>query len=72
MLQATSSTPLVSVHAVKQANGDVNVMLINKDPSVSYTVTVSLQGARAHGWAHVSTYGINSTSIDKSVRSVEG
>jgi len=72
MLETTSSTPLVSAHAVKQAGGDVNLMLINKDPGVSYTVTVSLQGARAHGRAHVSTYGINSTSIDKSVRSVEG
>jgi hypothetical protein len=72
MLEATSSTPLVSAHAVKQADGDVNVMLINKDPSVSYSVTVSLQGARVHGRAHVSTYGTKGTSIERSVRSVEG
>ena len=72
MLRATSSTPLVSAHAVKQADGDTNVMLINKDPSVAYTVTVSLQGAHVHGRAHVFAYGIGSTSIDTSVRSVEG
>jgi len=40
MLSATSSTDLVAIHAVKQDNGEVNVMLINKDPSVAYTVTV--------------------------------
>jgi hypothetical protein len=72
MLHATSSTPLVSAHAVKQADGDVNLMLINKDPSVAYTVTVSLQGARVHGRAHVFAYGIHSTSIDTTVTSVEG
>ena len=72
MLQATSSTPLISAHAVKQTDGDINVMLINKDPSVAYTVTVSLQGARVHGRAHVFVYGVGSTSIDTSVKSVEG
>jgi hypothetical protein len=72
LLQATSSTPLVSAHAVKQANGDVNVLLVNKDPSVSYTVTVSLQGARAHGRARVSTYGSQSSSISSSIKLVEG
>ena len=72
MLQATSSTPLVSAHAIKQANGDINVMLINKDPSVTYTVTVSLQGARVHGRAHVFTYGADSPSVHATVRSVDG
>jgi hypothetical protein len=72
MLSSTSSTPLVSVHAVKQTNGKVNVMLINKDPSVAYTVTVSLSGTLVHGRAHVFAYGIDSTSIDTSVMRVEG
>jgi hypothetical protein len=72
MLATTSSTPLVSVHAVKQTNGKVNVMLINKDPSVAYTVTLSLQGARSHGRARVFAYGVDSTAIDSSVRFVEG
>jgi hypothetical protein len=72
MLETTSSTPLVSVHAVKQTNGKVNVMLINKDPSAAYTVTVALQGARTHGRARVFAYGMDSTAIDSSVRFVEG
>jgi hypothetical protein len=72
LLQATSSTPLVSAHAVKQTDGSVHVMLVNKDPSISYTVTVAIQGAHVHGRARVSGYGINSTSIDRSVRSIEG
>ncbi len=72
MLQATSSTPLVSAHAVRQADGDVNLVLINKDPSVTYTVTVLLQGARVHGRAQVSSYGIRSTSISTTITSVAG
>ncbi len=72
MLHAASSTPVVSAHAVRQADGDINLMLINKDPSVAYTVTVSLQGARVHGRAHVFAYGIHSTTIDTTFTSVEG
>ena len=51
MLQTTSSNVLVTVHAVRQADGSINVMVINKDPSVRYNVSVSLTGASSHGWA---------------------
>ena len=72
MLRATSSNELVAIHATKQRNGKVNVLLINKDPSVAYAVRVALPGLRAHGLAEVFTYDANSTSVRTSFRPVHG
>jgi hypothetical protein len=72
ILDASSSNPLVAVHAVRQKNGKVNVLLINKDPSVRYSVTVSLAGASSHGNGSVYRYGINSTEIAASRMQVHG
>jgi len=44
LVQSTSSTSLLSAHAVKRANGDLNVMLINKDPNNDTTVNLSYSG----------------------------
>jgi hypothetical protein len=63
ILGATSSNALVAVHAVRQKNGKINVLLVNKDPAVRYSVTVSLAGASSHGAASVYRYGMNSGSI---------
>jgi len=72
MLDVTSSSDLVSIHAVRQGDGSVNVMLINKDPSVAYNVKVSLPGAALHGTATVMSYGMNSSAITASHKSVRG
>jgi hypothetical protein len=72
MLSASSSNSLVAIHAVKQVDGKVNVMLINKDPSVAYTVAVSVPGLGVHGFADVFSYGIASPSIRASVEPVHG
>jgi hypothetical protein len=72
MLQTTSSNELVTVHAVRQADGGINVMVINKDPSVRYSVSVSLTGASSHGWASIYRYGMNSTSITGTRTQVHG
>lgn len=72
MVKATSSNELVSIHAVRQQDGKVNVLLINKDPSTRYNVTVSLSGASAHGWAGVYRYGMGSTAITGSRKRVHG
>jgi len=63
VLSATSSLPLVSAHAVQGVAGNVNVLLVNKDPANSYAVTVSLQGSKGLSLGEVFTYGENSTSI---------
>lgn len=44
LVKAASSTSSVSAHAVRRANGDVDVMLINKDPDNSATVNLSYAG----------------------------
>jgi len=72
MLRTTSSTSLVSAHAVKQRDGAVNVMLINKDPNLASTVTVSLAGRRTHGLAQVYRYGMQHTSIRRNAMPVRG
>src|SRR6478609_3693314 len=71
-LAASSSTPLVSIHAVKQANGKVHVLLINKSPSDAYDVSVSLNGASPRGVAKVFSYGKDDTTIARSSKSVRG
>jgi hypothetical protein len=41
----SSGSSLIATHATKKANGHYDVMLINKDPNNSYTVTVNVSGA---------------------------
>ena len=72
MLDTTSSSDLVSVHAIRQCDGSVNVMLINKDPGVTYGVTVSVPSVFLHGVATVMSYGMNSSSIATSHKSLRG
>ncbi|MBX5450574.1 cellulose binding domain-containing protein [Thermogemmatispora sp.] len=63
MVSASSNQTLVAAHAVRQANGNLAVLLINKDPSNSYTVTFSLNGYSASSSARVYSYGPTSSSI---------
>ena len=63
MVSSSSNQSLVGVHAVKQANGNLAVMLINKDPNNSYTVSLALNGYSAGANATVYTYGQNSSAI---------
>ncbi|MER5639148.1 cellulose binding domain-containing protein [Kitasatospora sp. NPDC002227] len=44
LVKAGSSSSLLSAHAVRAAGGDVNVMLINKDPNNAATVNLSYNG----------------------------
>ncbi|GAA2712221.1 cellulose binding domain-containing protein [Actinoplanes palleronii] len=41
---AGADDPLVSAHAVRRTNGDLAVLLINKDPDASHTVALNYQG----------------------------
>lgn len=72
LLSASSSTSLVSTHAVKQGDGKVHVLLINKDPAQAYTVSVSLNGASLRGVAQVFSYGKDDTAIRSSSKRVQG
>ena len=72
LIETTSSSDLVSVHAVKEGNGKVNVLLVNKDPAASHDVAVSLSGASPRGWAKVYRYGASDASITASRKTVRG
>jgi hypothetical protein len=73
VLKTTSSNELVAVHATSHSDGKVGVMLINKDPSVTYSVKVKLPGVWAHGMAEVSSYGAdNRNAIATATKPVRG
>ena len=64
LVRAASSTSSVTAHAVRRANGDVSVMLINKDPANDATVTLSYSGFTPSSAAPtVYSYRKNATSI---------
>jgi hypothetical protein len=72
MVSSSSGNSLISVHAVKQADGHLAILLINKDPHATYDVTLSLSGSTASGIATVYRYGENSTAISTSLQPVSG
>ncbi|MET8151323.1 cellulose binding domain-containing protein [Actinoplanes sp. NPDC049668] len=45
LVRAGASNPLVSAHASRRPNGDLAVLLVNKDPDSAHTVDL-----RYHGW----------------------
>jgi hypothetical protein len=49
MVASGSSSSQVSVHAVEQADGDLAVLLINKDANTSHTVALDYAGFTADG-----------------------
>jgi hypothetical protein len=61
IVAASSSQSLVQAFAVRQRDGSVAVLLINTDPSTTYTV--SLSGLHVHGHATVYSYGANSSAV---------
>jgi hypothetical protein len=64
LVRSSSSSSLLTVHAAKRANGDVDVMLINKDPSNAATVSLGFDGFSPSGSTPtVYTYAKNGTSI---------
>lgn len=67
LVGAGSSSKQVAAHAVHRANGDLSVMLINKDPSAAQTVALDYQGFTPSGSsATVATYRDQGTSIETS------
>jgi hypothetical protein len=72
MVNASSSNSQLAIHAVKQANGHLAIMIINKDPNTTYDVTLSLNGFTATNTATVYRYGENSSTISTSGQPVSG
>jgi hypothetical protein len=64
MVRAGTDQQIVSAHAVRNANGDLSVMLVNKDPVNSYQVSLHYAGfTPAAATPTVYTYGDEASSI---------
>jgi hypothetical protein len=64
LVRATSSQSLLTVHAVKRQNGDVDLLFINKDPGNAYTANLSYSGfTPSSATPTVYTYAQNASSI---------
>ena len=64
MVRAGTDQQLVSAHAVRNANGDLRVMLINKNPASSYQVSLHYAGyTPAAATPTVYTYGDKASAI---------
>jgi hypothetical protein len=63
MVDSTSSQALLRVHAVRDASGNLNILIDNEDPSNSYTVSLSSSNFTASGTPTVYTLANNATSV---------
>ena len=64
MVRAATDQPLVSAHAVLQANGNLAVQLVNKDPSNSYPISLHYAGfTPSSATPTVYSYGDEASSI---------
>jgi hypothetical protein len=73
LVRASSDNSLVAVHAARNANGDLSVELVNKDPSTAYTVNLNYAGWQPSSAAPtVYTYGDEATSIAQAQQGTSG
>jgi hypothetical protein len=63
MVTSSSSQPLLKTHAVRDASGNLNVLIDNEDPSNSYTIGLTTNGFTSSGTPTVYTLANNATSI---------
>jgi hypothetical protein len=69
MVTTSSTSPLLRVHAVRRANGGVNVLIDNEDPTTTYTVNLAYNNFTPSGSPTVFTLANNATSITSSTQS---
>jgi hypothetical protein len=73
MVRAGTDQQLVAAHAVRNANGDLSVLLVNKDPANSYQVSLHYAGfTPAAAAPTVYTYGDEASSITSAVQGTAG
>ncbi len=64
MVRAGTTTSMVAAHAVRQSNGNLAVMLVNKDPSNAYSVNLHYAGyTPSTAIPTVYTYGDEASAI---------
>ncbi|HJP76434.1 MAG TPA: cellulose binding domain-containing protein [Pseudonocardiaceae bacterium] len=73
LVKAGSDNPLLAVHAARNANGQLSVELINKDPDNAYTVNLGYTGwTPSTATPTVYTYADEATSITTSEQGSAG
>jgi hypothetical protein len=73
LVRAGSDNPLVAVHAARNANGDLSVELVNKDPVNAYTVNLNYEGWQpSDATPTVYTYGDEASSITQAQQGTSG
>ena len=66
-IRTATNQPLVGAYAARRSNGDVAILLINKDPNNSYPISISYNGFTPAGSApSVYTYTKGATSVSSS------
>jgi Cellulose binding domain len=63
MVRATSSDAKLTVHAAKRANGNLDVLLLNKDPNTTYQVNLSYAGYSPASAVTVDSFTNRATAI---------
>ncbi len=63
MVRATSTDAKLTVHAAKRANGNLDVLLLNKDPNNSYLVNLSYAGYSPASAVTVDSFTNRATAI---------
>ncbi|HZT41147.1 MAG TPA: hypothetical protein VFA07_03115 [Chthonomonadaceae bacterium] len=66
MVSSSSNASLITAHAVKQANGNLALLLVDKDPNNAYNVSISVSGYTPASSATTYTYGKSSSAISSS------
>jgi hypothetical protein len=69
LVRAGTGDPLVTAHAARRANGDLQVLLVNKDPENERQATLDFRGySPAAGAPTVTTYGNGDTALETTTR----
>ncbi len=63
LVRSSSSNSLLGVHAAKRANGNLDVLLLNRDPNNSYQVNLSYSGYSPAASVTVDSFTNRGTSI---------
>ena len=69
MVTSTSGNSLVRTHAVRAADGSLNVLIDNEDPANSYAVSLAYSGFTPNGSPTVYTFANNASSITSTTQS---
>jgi len=67
MLQASSSQSEIGVHAISKHDGQIALLLLNKDPHAAHTISLTLPGISSDFQAEIFTYGASHPSITSTV-----